>query len=392
MIEPAAPRVQYDHFQLMRGVACLMVLLNHVAGYLSIPLKPPADAWFSPMLVPLGFPWVWLFLILSGFLLTKVFVTKRFALDANGIKAFYVRRARRLIPLIWAVLLLWSVLYVLRIWSSHLPQLDIARELGIALAFPWVPYFQSTQAIASVNSPIWSAVIEIHYCVLMPLVLLATGLSLRGLIALLALWAAAMAVLAATVILTGQPDIFPIVYGGHLYNAGFFIAGMALALCPSRDAVRLVPWSAVIALVCVAVVGTQYAAYHDLNLSLAILPLVLLPVWCLLVARADDRYQSKLPSALRQIWGGTNPLRWLELVGMMSYSVYLAHKPLSYILIDRLNLGSLVSGYASFVIVSVLCFLLLLPVFAALNIFVEVRFRRPWRSAFPLTVRRPGGA
>jgi peptidoglycan/LPS O-acetylase OafA/YrhL len=70
MIERAAPRVQYDHFQLMRGVACLMVLLNHVAGYLSIPLNPPADAWFSPMLVPLGFPWVWLFLVLSGFLLT----------------------------------------------------------------------------------------------------------------------------------------------------------------------------------------------------------------------------------------------------------------------------------------------------------------------------------
>jgi peptidoglycan/LPS O-acetylase OafA/YrhL len=388
MMRPAAPGTQYDHFQLMRGVACLMVFLNHVAGYLSIPLNAQADAWFAPMLVPLGFPWVWLFLVLSGFLLTKAFVTKRFALDPAGIVAFYSQRARRLFPLMWCVLMLWSVLYFLRIWSDHLPQMDFAREGGIALAFPWIPYFQSTQAIASVNSPIWSAVIEIHYCVLMPLILAAVGLSFARLAAFLLVWIAAMAGFAVSVVANGQPEIFPFIYGGHLYNAGFFIAGMTLALCPSCHAVKRIPWWAVLMLAGVGFVGTQYASYYELTRSLAILPLALLPLWCLLVARADDHHQAKLPSSLSQIWGGTNPLRWLELVGIMSYSVYLSHKPLSYVLIDHLHLGLLVSGYASFAGVCGLCFLLLLPIFALLNIGVELRFRRAHWLAFPRTVQR----
>jgi len=366
---------RYDHFQLMRGVACLMVLFNHVAGYLSIPLKPPGNAWFSPLLVPLGFPWVWLFLVLSGFLLTKGFVTNRFALNAAGIRAFYARRGQRLIPLMWFVLMLWAVLFACNVWSGQLPEFDIRREVGIALALPWLPYFQSTQAIASVNSPVWSAVIEIHYCVVMPFILLGTGLSAARIVALLCVWTAGMAAFAVIVIVTGQPDIFPIIYGGHAYNAGFFVAGMALALSPGRRVVHAIPWPALIALACAAVIGTQYAVAYDLNLSLAVLPFLLLPIWILLVARADDRYQAKLPTALAQICGGADPLRWLELIGIMSYSVYLAHKPLAYILIDRLNLGSLVSDYAGFALVSALCFLLLLPIFALLHIGIESRFR-----------------
>jgi peptidoglycan/LPS O-acetylase OafA/YrhL len=392
MLKRETDGARYDHFQLMRGVACLMVFLNHVAGYLSIPLKVPVDAWFAPMLVPLGFPWVWLFLVLSGFLLTRAFVSKRFALDQAGILAFYAKRAWRLVPLMWCVLVLWIVLCVLRIWSDRLPQMDFVREVGIALALPWIPYFQPTQAIASVNSPIWSAVIEVHYCVLMPLALAAVGLSVMRLAALLLVWIVAMAGSAVSVVANGHPEIFPLIYGGHLYNAGFFIAGMTLALCPSCNVVKRIPWWAVIMSAGAGVVGTQYAAYHDLNRSLAILPLALLPLWCLLVARADDTYQAKLPSALSQVWGGTNPLRWLELVGIMSYSVYLAHKPLSYILIDHLHLGLLVSGYASFAAVCLLCFLLLLPIFALLNVAVEVRFRRAQWPAFGQTVQRAGGA
>lgn len=296
---------RYDHFQMLRGVACSMVLLNHVAGYLSIPLHTRKDAWFAPLLVPLGFPWVWLFLVLSGFLLTRAFVNKRFDLSLAGIGAFYVKRARRLLPLIWFVSVLWGLLYFLRIWSNSLPSFDLQREFGIALAVPWVPYFESTQAIASVNSPIWSAVIEVHYCILMPFVLLAARLRRTRMIGVLFLWIAAMALLATSVVFTGEPAIFPLIYGAHIYNAGFFVAGMVLALGnKGYSFVKTIPWPIVLSIVGISVIGTQYLSYHSLNAALAVLPLVWLPVWCLLVARADDQYQSDLPVSLHQIWGG----------------------------------------------------------------------------------------
>jgi peptidoglycan/LPS O-acetylase OafA/YrhL len=376
---------RYDHLQMMRGVACSMVFLNHAAGYLSISLSVPETSWFAPLLVPYGFPWVWLFLVLSGFLLTKVFVSGRFELNFPGIRTFYGKRARRLLPLIWSVLVLWATLYYFQIWSSQLPTFDLMRELGIAAVLPWVPYFPSTQAIGSVNSPIWSAVVEVHYCILMPLLLLAVRMSLVRILAVLLVWAVAMLVLAASVLVLGKPAIFPMIYGAHFYNAGFFIAGMALALGFGSGYAKKVPWSVVVALACLSLVGTQYAAHYALESALAVLPFILLPVWCLLVARADDKYQSDLPATLSQVWGGTDLRRWIELVGMMSYSVYVVHKPLCYILIDRLNLGAFVTGYSSFYLMTAVCFLMLLPIFALIHIGVEARFRRqPLRSSpFP---------
>src|SRR5205823_5587974 len=79
-----APNARYDHFQIVRGVACLMVFMNHVVGLLSRPLDLSSE-WYGPLIVPMGFPWVWLFLILSGYLLTKQFAQGRIALNAAGI-------------------------------------------------------------------------------------------------------------------------------------------------------------------------------------------------------------------------------------------------------------------------------------------------------------------
>jgi len=151
-----------------------MVFLNHVVGLLSSNIIARQPDWLAPILVPLGFPWVWMSLTLSGFLLTKAFVSRRYELSTSGILAFYGSRGWRLIPALWFATLLWFCLYYLRIWSPLLPGFNIPRELGIALALPWLPYFQSTQAIASSNSPAWSAVIEINLS-LVPLFLLAIG-------------------------------------------------------------------------------------------------------------------------------------------------------------------------------------------------------------------------
>ena len=372
---------RYDQFQLMRGVACIAVFLNHVTGYLSLSLKVTGDEWFAPLFVPLGFPWVWLFLVLSGFLLTKAFVTNRYSLSLSGVSRFYIARGRRLIPLIWAVLLIWSVLFFLQLWSKNLPPLDFKRELSIAFALPWAPYFPSMHAIASVNSPIWSALIEIHYCLIMPLLLASIRVSVRTLQIILGIWIFGTVILGIAVLVSGAPEIFPLIYGGHLYNAGFFLAGMALALHGSISFVKRIPWAVVIGIAMAAVIGAQYATSYSLNIALAILPIVFLPVWGLMVARASDDYQAASPKKFGELWRGKNPLRWLELAGIMSYSIYVAHKPISYILIDHLHLHELVTGFASLYAVTAFCFLMLLPIVSFLNIQVETRFRQLGHAA-----------
>lgn len=81
---------RFDHFQIIRGVASIMVVWSHIWGPLLGDLSAPA--WLVPVVEPVGFLWVWLFLALSGFLLAKAFVTDRFSLDTQGITRFYVAR------------------------------------------------------------------------------------------------------------------------------------------------------------------------------------------------------------------------------------------------------------------------------------------------------------
>ena len=248
--------------------------------------------------------------------------------------------------------------------------------MGIAFVAPWVPYFASTNAIASVNSPIWSAVIEVHYCLVMPFLLLLGRLSKAVVAGLIAVWIVGILLLLASVVWSGGPEIFPSIYGNHFYNVGFFFAGMALALFEKPAFVRRTPWSLVVAISMTALVATQYITSWSLNLALAILPLLFLPVWSLLVARADDTIQATVPVTFRQLRVGFNPLRWLELIGAMSYSVYLMHKPLSLILIDQLGVDRLITGYASLFGVFLGGLAVLLPVIAVIYVVVEARFRR----------------
>ena len=134
---------RYDHFQIMRGIACLMVFLNHVVGLLSRGLHL-TGAWYEPLIVPLGFPLVWLFLILSGFLLTKQFVEGRAELNAPGILHFYQRRCWRLLPMLWFVPLLLAIFYHFNFWSPDLPTFVPLNEVGVALALPWVSYIEAS--------------------------------------------------------------------------------------------------------------------------------------------------------------------------------------------------------------------------------------------------------
>lgn len=366
---------RYDYFQIMRGIACLMVFLNHVVGLLSSGIDTKG-AWYDPLMVPLGFPWVWLFLILSGFLLTKQFVDGKIKLSWPGIMNFYGRRSRRLLPMLWFLPLLLGLLYCLNIWSPLLPAFSPSKELQVALALPWVPYAQEGNPVASVNSPVWSAVLEVHYFLLLPLMLLLTRMSCRAMLLLVGIWTIGIAGLAIQVAVHGSPAIFPMIYQQHLYNCGFMLAGCAIALmklppCPFS-------WRWPILIVAILILGTQYLAAYDLNLALALLPIAALPGFSFLVIKGNSDYQSPTPNSLRELYLERGPLRWLELTGAMSYSIYLLHKPLSYIVIAQIGMDRWVTGFASLAATTIFTAAAITPFVLLGFVYVEVRFRRPF--------------
>jgi peptidoglycan/LPS O-acetylase OafA/YrhL len=380
MAKDLKPPQPLDHFQVMRGVACLMVVLNHLTGLLIDGAPGGFDAWYVPLLMPTGFQWVWLFLALSGFLLTKAFASGRFTLDRAGITAFYLARARRLFPLLWAACILWSLLYFalhrFDAWPKLLPGWQWEHEISVAFALPWLPYSPGFNPISSVNSPVWSAIIEVHYCILMPLLLMRLNTP-RRLGYIFGAWALAMIWLLQAVALRHRPEIFPVIYGGHLYNAGFFLAGMLLARRAPFTRIQRLPWSIVIAIAAVAMIAAQYVAFYNVNLALAVSPAFVLPAVCLLVARADDRYQVKLPDTFRRLAsGGWSPVKWLERIGIMSYSVYLLHKPLGYILLQGASPTREPAELWEVGIRIAAVVILILVVVSGFYLHVENRFRR----------------
>lgn len=366
---------RYDYFQIMRGVACLMVFLNHVVGLLSSGIDTNGF-WYGPLIVPLGFPWVWLFLILSGFLLTKQFVDGRTKLSLSGVLKFYERRSRRLLPMLWFLPLFLGLLYGLNLWSPLLPAFSPLKELQVALALPWVPYLPGGNPVASVNSPVWSAVLEVHYFLLLPLILWLARMSRRLMLLLVGIWLIGIAGLAVQVVLRGSPIIFPMIYQQHFYNCGFMLAGCAMALLklpPYPSSWRLPILTIVLLIIC-----TQYLAAYDLNLALALLPIAALPGFSFLVMKGNSDFQSPIPNSMRELCLGRGPLRWLEIAGMMSYSIYLLHKPLSYIVIAQIGLDRWATGPLSLVAMTILTAAAITPIIVLSFVCIELRFRRPF--------------
>jgi peptidoglycan/LPS O-acetylase OafA/YrhL len=152
-----------------RGVAILMVVIGH-------GVKPsycsalPQPEWCKYAL--LGGYGVALFFALSGFLITTRLLGEH---ERNGhisLRAFYVRRAFRILPAALALLLVLSMLGMLRV-------LPIARAeiISAALFFRnYVPLFMGDDGHGFYTALFWSLAVEEHFYLLWPLLLI---LSLR---------------------------------------------------------------------------------------------------------------------------------------------------------------------------------------------------------------------
>ena len=96
-----------DSLLVLRGLACLVVVLFHC----TVPraLIVYKDYNFTWLLLGDGIVAVWVFFALSGYLMGKAFYTQRYTATVKGITQFFINRALRIFPLYYFAILVQSI-------------------------------------------------------------------------------------------------------------------------------------------------------------------------------------------------------------------------------------------------------------------------------------------
>ena len=150
---------------LLRGLSILLVVVHHVG--LRIPLRQSALAAFLPKgflntLIYNGYEAVFIFFVISGFLITSNSLARWGRLPAVDLRAFYARRAARILP---SLVLLVGVLSLLHLAGARdyvisRPGQSLPGAIGSALGLHLNWYEGHTGYLPGNWDVLWSLSIE----------------------------------------------------------------------------------------------------------------------------------------------------------------------------------------------------------------------------------------
>jgi peptidoglycan/LPS O-acetylase OafA/YrhL len=268
------------------------------------------------------------FFVLSGFLITALLLAEWQTTNSIDLKQFWLRRARRLLPAVWLLLLALPVLAVLFARDS-LPRLQEDIPAALFYITNWVyivrevPYFEAFGRPPLLQQ-LWSLAVEEQFYLLWPLILLfllrltknkrnKLLLATSILTALSTLWMAALY----------SPDVDPLrVYYGTDTRAAGFLAGAMLAMVWSprhhrskRDSgsFEALGWAGLLALM---ILYNQLNEFQPFLYRGGTLATALASALLIVGASHPGTWIGRLLE--------TRPLRW---IGSRSYSIYLWHWP-----------------------------------------------------------------
>jgi len=181
MQSESAPRKQIPALDGIRGVAIIWVVLHNATA---MPMAP-SSRWLHvlPLVAHHGWIGVQLFFALSGFLITGGLLDTRGS--AHYFRNFYAKRALRILPLYYTVLLVLLVLMPL-LWSPP-PPYSSDHQAPL-----WLFTANWTQSVPYGFAHFWSLAVEEQFYLIWPL--LVVGLAPRRLLRA-CLWIAAGALL-----------------------------------------------------------------------------------------------------------------------------------------------------------------------------------------------------
>ena len=302
----AASRLGYrPELDGLRGVAVILVVLLHLRGW------PPG-----------GFLGVDVFFTLSGFLITTLLFEEWRANDRVSLRDFYVRRSLRLFPAVIVLLVFYTVV------SLILGGPELATRLkGALYGATYVSNWIQAYGLAFPEKEIgylWSLAIEEQFYLLWPAALLlavsVVRLSPRRLIGVLTLLI--VAVVAWRYALTSAGVVGRRVYFGTDGHLDQLMMGAALAIWfvarPMEKAnlllIKLAGWAGV-AFLAWRLFDPEYFRWWYPTIGLAATGLASTAIIGCLVTNASPILKAVLST------------RWLRVVGVLSYSLYLWHVP-----------------------------------------------------------------
>ncbi len=327
---PHAPRLTHVRsLDGLRGVAVLAVVFYH----------------FAPDVMPGGFLGVDLFFVLSGFLITSLLVNEWGGTARISLSSFWTRRARRLVPALFLVLVAVGI-YALLVPDQVDGQrfsVDGLSALGYVANWRFISSGQSyiDQFLSHTPSPLrhtWSLAIEEQFYLVWPVVVVLVGLvvkrltgdpgrrarRLRRTLLTMCLVLGAASLLRMHALHDAGEDLNRVYYGTDsrafviLFGAalGALTAGVPTVARAFRRFVVVVGCCLAVALaVAVAFISAESSWLYEGGYGIVALAMV-----AVLLAAAQP---------------GSNPLarvlesRALVGLGLISYGVYLWHWPIS---------------------------------------------------------------
>jgi peptidoglycan/LPS O-acetylase OafA/YrhL len=321
---PSAERRFRPDVQGLRAIAILLVVLFHA----DIPG------------ITGGYVGVDVFFVISGFVITGVLLRERESKQRTSILNFYGRRARRIIPAASLVIIVVVVaaFHYLAPLTGHATAVDGQWAALFLANFHFAA--SETNYLASQRPPsalqnYWSLAVEEQFYIVYPTVFLITArlgrrFSLRARLGGV-LFAVVVASYAYSIILTSTnaPSAFfsPLTRAWELALGGLIaVSGPSLRRVPQRLA-AMCSWLGLAAIVVASVTLTSASVYPG--------ALVALPVVGAGLIIAGGAGQPA--------WGAEYILRRrpFQLLGLISYSLYLWHWPVLVIATQSRNVSSL---------------------------------------------------
>ncbi|OFT97914.1 acyltransferase family protein [Brevibacterium sp. HMSC22B09] len=313
------PRTFRPEIQLLRAIAVLTVVIYHL----------------NPSWLPGGFVGVDVFFVISGFLITGHMIREVERTERLSLLKFWVNRAKRILPAATLTIVLTAIASV---FLLPVTQLTAAAVQGMASALyvqNWALAFKSVDYLTqdSADSPFqhfWSLSIEEQFYLFWPLLALGAGRiafrwgsrgaahrRFRVLLAMVfGLVVAASFVYSATITLAGEPEAY-FVTQSRVWELG---AGGLLALV-MVDTERFRTVRSVLALGGLVAIGVACIFYTGAQPPFPGVA-ALLPVLGTMAVIAAGRTSG--PLSLHRVVD----LQPVQLVGNLSYSLYLWHFPL----------------------------------------------------------------
>lgn len=316
----AGPRVRGPHLGYlpgldgMRAIAVIAVLLYHAE-----------IDW-----IPGGFLGVEVFFVISGYLITSLLLSEHRYTHHTDVGGFWMRRARRLLPALYALLVVVAT-YAVLFLRDEVAGLrgDVVAALGYVtnwyLVFSEQSYFETTGRPSPILH-LWSLAVEEQFYLLWPL-LFAFGMRKLGRTNMLRAILGGALFSAALMWVLYRPEADPSrVYYGTDTRASGLLLGAALAFfwSPNRltdDVRRSATWVLdAVGVVALALIVRMFFVVNEFDpslyrggfLTLDVLTVVLIAVTVHPAAR------------LGKLWLSARSLQW---IGLRSYSIYLWHWP-----------------------------------------------------------------